>query len=207
MARPATNLEGKIFGRLRVLSRAENSAAGAARWTVACSCGTTKQVRSSQLTDGNTQSCGCLARENAATRTRTHGRTNTFEYRAWLSMRRRCEDPAHPAYGRYGGAGIRVCHRWKKFEHFFEDMGECPFPNGSVERKDNRKGYSPSNCCWLQKARQAKNRTNVPLYAGLTLPELAAKHGIKYSTLRQRIAAGWHKDLWFKTPQELGTRN
>jgi hypothetical protein len=159
MPRHATNLFGHIFGRLLVVSRAENSAAGAARWVVRCACGVEKVVRSSQLTDGNTQSCGCLARELFRERVVTHGRTGTFEHNVWLAMRKRCTDPKHPRYYRYGARGITICKRWEKFENFLSDMGECPFPGGSVERKNNDRGYTPSNCCWLPKSQQSKNRS------------------------------------------------
>jgi len=206
MPRAATNLLGKTYGRLHVIARAENSAAGAARWRVVCQCGVQKVVRSSQITDGNTQSCGCLAREKTSERFTTHGMTNSFEFSAWTSMKRRCENPKHPAYKRYGGSGIDVCLRWQRFENFLEDMGRCPFPDGSVERKDNRKGYAPSNCCWTPRSQQSRNRSNVLLHDGMTVPEMAAKYAVKYTTLKRRIAAGWPEAQWFKSPRELGTR-
>lgn len=206
MAKPATNLLGRTFGRLYVTERANNSKAGAACWRVVCVCGVTKTVRSSQLTSGGTSSCGCLAKELARKRAATHGRAASFEYKAWTSMRKRCEYEKHPAYARYGGAGIRVSAAWHVFENFFADMGPCPFANGSVDRKDNSKGYSKENCRWLPKAQQSKNRRNVPLYDGLTLPELAERRGVKYATLKRRLAAGWSSDRLFKTPQQLGTR-
>lgn len=161
MPRTATDLHNKVFGRLRVVLRAENSTAGAARWVVRCKCGTEKVVRSSQLTDGTTKSCGCLARELVSKRMRTHGLTNTFEHNVWLAMKKRCTNPKHPRYHRYGGRGITVCKRWEKFENFLTDMGKCPFSKGSIERKNNDKGYSPSNCVWLPKAQQSKNRSCV----------------------------------------------
>jgi hypothetical protein len=206
MACNATNLIGKQFGRLQVVRRGVNSRHGAARWDVQCECGVEKTVRSDQLTKGTTVSCGCFARELASARKTTHGMTHTFEFRAWMAMRRRCTYEKHPAYFRYGGAGIKVCTRWDSFEKFLEDMGGCPFSNGSIDRKNNKKGYSPANCRWLPKTQQSKNRDNVPLYEGSTLPELALKNKIKYSTLRRRVLAGWPRTQWFKTPTELGTR-
>lgn len=159
MPRYATNLLGQTFGRLLVLARAENSAAGAARWVVRCACGSERIVRSSQLTGGGTQSCGCLARELARERVTTHGKTGTFEHNVWTAMFKRCTNPKHPRYHRYGGRGISVCKRWERFEYFLADMGECPFPNGSIERINNDRGYTPSNCCWLPKSQQSKNRS------------------------------------------------
>lgn len=156
--RHATDLLHKTFGRLQVTRRAENSRHGAARWEVVCVCGTVKTVRTDQLTSGATVSCGCYAREQASERVRTHGRTNTFEFRVWVAMRKRCTYEKHPRFNRYGGRGISFCKRWEKFENFLADMGECPFDNGSIERINNNKGYMPSNCKWLPKSEQSKNR-------------------------------------------------
>lgn len=156
--RLATNLLGLRFGRLRVLARAENSAHGAARWVVACDCGVDKTVRTDQLTRGGTISCGCYAKEALRARMTTHGLTNTFEFGVWTAMKKRCTYEKHPRYHRYGGRGITVCKRWEKFENFLADMGECPFEKGSIERTNNNKGYTPSNCKWLPKSEQSKNR-------------------------------------------------
>ena len=54
------NLIGQRFGRLIVLSRAENSKAGKAQWICQCDCGNTTKVITSHLKSGHTSSCGCL---------------------------------------------------------------------------------------------------------------------------------------------------
>lgn len=55
------NLQGKRFGRLVVLGRAENSphAPKSVMWLCRCDCGTEKKIRADQLGSG-TKSCGCL---------------------------------------------------------------------------------------------------------------------------------------------------
>lgn len=75
-------------------------------------------------------------------------------------MKKRCYYEKHPKYHLYGGRGITVCERWQQFANFLTDMGECPFPKGSIERLDNDKGYEPTNCVWLPKSEQSKNRRN-----------------------------------------------
>ena len=152
------DLKGQVFGRLEVLCRTENSAAGAARWLVRCVCGTKKEVRGSLLTNGLVVSCGCYAKEQSKKRNTTHGMTDTFEFNVWTAMRKRCNNPNHVRYHRYGGRGIKVCKRWEKFENFLADMGLCPYERGSIERVNNNKGYVPSNCKWLPRAEQSKNR-------------------------------------------------
>lgn len=133
--------------------------------------------------------------------------TRNFEFGVWSAMKKRCQYAKHPHYALYGGRGIAVCVEWQNFETFFRDMGACPHGKaGSIDRIDANGNYEPSNCRWVLRSTQAKNRRNVPLIDGMTIPDLASELGIKYSTLRRRIAAGWSKDQWGKTPQELGTR-
>jgi hypothetical protein len=91
--------------------------------------------------------------------TRTHGRTGTKEYRAWLAMRERCACPRYQGYDRYGGRGIRVCQRWQEsFEDFFSDIGRAPSPQHSLGRLDNDGHYTPGNVAWQSAAEQARNR-------------------------------------------------
>lgn len=55
---PVRDLTGQVFGELTVLSRAENSKAGKARWNCSCSCGGHKTVLGSSLINGGTKTCG-----------------------------------------------------------------------------------------------------------------------------------------------------
>lgn len=65
------DLAGQIFGRLTVIRRVENNQKGLPMWECQCECGNKVNVRGDVLRYGMTQSCGCLAREKAATRIRT----------------------------------------------------------------------------------------------------------------------------------------
>lgn len=77
---------------------------------------------------------------------------------AWVNMRQRCNNPNHPEYVRYGGRGIKVCQEWGTFQIFLKDMGPKPFPDLSLERKDNNLGYSADNCKWASKSTQSFNQ-------------------------------------------------
>lgn len=67
MARPAIDLAGQTFGRLRVVGRARVKANGAV-WECSCACGGRIAVIRQHLTRRDTQSCGCLRRELSAKR-------------------------------------------------------------------------------------------------------------------------------------------
>ncbi len=78
-------------------------------------------------------------------------------YQRWQTMWMRCTNPWATGYESYGGRGIKVCDRWKKFENFVEDMGQ-PGPKDSLERINNDGDYEPSNVRWATPAEQAANR-------------------------------------------------
>jgi hypothetical protein len=54
------NLIGQVFGRLTVLEKASNSAAGKARWKCQCQCLNFRDCLTGSLRSGRQLSCGCL---------------------------------------------------------------------------------------------------------------------------------------------------
>lgn len=131
--------------------------------------------------------------------TMTHGESRvgrwTRRYRTWVDMHRRCRDPDYNCWNSYGGRGIRVCKRWKRYENFVEDMGLHPGKGWTLERKHNNLGYWKSNCKWAVAKEQAWNKRNMKLtriqaaeirkrrFAGETGPALAKEFG----TTRQHV--------------------
>lgn len=60
------DLKGQVFGKLTVISRAENNKANKAQWLCECECGNKKIIVGTQLRNGHTKSCGCLQKEKAS---------------------------------------------------------------------------------------------------------------------------------------------
>ena len=122
---------------------------------------------------------------------RTHGLSQTPEYRAWQQMIRRCVVPTHPAFPRYGGRGITVCERWlASVEDFLRDMG--PRPDGhELDRRDNDGPYSPENCRWVTRKVNDRNRASnrVVEFDGerRTVAEWCEVTGLRPDTLAWRL--------------------
>jgi hypothetical protein len=58
-----TDLTGRVFGRLTVMSKAGIGPGRQGMWVCACSCGETCAVAHNNLMSGNSSSCGCFRRE------------------------------------------------------------------------------------------------------------------------------------------------
>lgn len=198
MGKPAKDLSGQRFGSLVVLRR-DRAVGHSVRWACHCDCGQETTVYGQNLRNGSVKSCGCGAHPQ------THGMTRTRLYQTWASMFARCRSPSFHARKHYAGKGISVCAEWESFETF----RDWALANGyaddlTLDRKDNAKGYSPSNCRFITLAEQQRNKSNHRLltHAGETLAlyQWAARIGIKISTLHNRLSSGWSIERALTTP-------
>lgn len=141
-----------------------------------------------------------------------HGKRKLPEYQVWLQMKGRCHNPRNKRYHYYGGRGIAVCKKWRdSFTAFLADMGPRP-EGGRLERENNNKGYTPTNCVWATQHQQARNKRNNRWYTykgrTLILSDGARETGIRKGLLRTRLVVlGWDVAKALETPVGAPRKN
>lgn len=127
----------------------------------------------------------------------------TRAYTSWDGMIQRCFNPNNKRFKGYGGRGITVCERWRKFHDFYADMGERP-SGLSIDRINNDGDYEPGNCRWATPKQQQNNlRTNAFIeFRGerLRKHEWARRMGISIGALFFRLQHGWSIERALTTP-------
>lgn len=158
------NLKGNRFGRLIALEPIGKYKNGEVIWKCKCDCGNETSVRSGNLRNGHTLSCGCYHDNAPKVRQTKHGGWGTRLYYVWKDMRGRCECEYRREYKYYGAKGVSVCDEWQDFEKFrkwaldngYDEQakrGEC-----TIDRIDPFGNYEPDNCRWVTLKEQAKNK-------------------------------------------------
>lgn len=200
-------LIGKTFGMLTVISAGVPVLrSGQLRETsvCVCRCGSKSTVQSRYLESGNTKSCGCRKRKAWQLAHITHGMTNTRIYKVWAGMIKRCSNPRELSWKYYGERGVKVCERWKRFENFFNDMGEGN-SGWSLERLDTNGDYNPNNVVWANRTQQNRNKRNncILTVRGVTacVTALCEHFNLCYGMIKHRLTRGWKVDEAFFTPR------
>lgn len=186
-------IAGQTFGRLTLVEQKDFGAR--AKWLCRCSCSRETTVLIYSLISGNTKSCGCLKLQPGNVR---HGHAKKDKisavYQIWCSIIQRCTNPKCAGWKNYGGRGISICERWKRFDNFIADMGERPSTKHSIDRIDNDGSYEPSNCRWATRKEQSRNKRGVRMLTanGTTqcVRDWAATLGVSDHKVRFRIKNG-----------------
>lgn len=188
------DITGQRFGKLVVLECYHNSSRVGGRHNATCKClcdcGTVCIKSKNSLGTGNTKSCGCI-------RNTLNGKSQHPLYSVWWRMKDRCHKEDHPDYPLYGGRGIKLCDDWlNDYTKFYDWSLANGYEKGLyIDRIDNDKGYSPSNCRWATAIVQANNTSRNVYYECNgechTEAEWARIAGLKRSTLQGRLRRGW----------------
>lgn len=134
---------GETFHRLTVIALPVKQRVSRDKWTCLCACGnpTALLVLGERLVHGQVKSCGCLDKENKASRTEYY-RCRKMAARSWRTMLRSVQ---------FGGAVVD--DHWQDFERFFTDLGERP-PGTLLSRHDLSGPFSRDNCFWEERRSQ-----------------------------------------------------
>ena len=190
------DITNKKYWKLTAIKFIKTNKQGNSIWLFKCDCGNIKEIRSADVASGNTKSCGCLFSEKLIKRNTTHGMRHTRFYKTWNGIKARCNNPKEECYKYYGERGIKC--EWKSFEEFYKDMFPTYQNNLFIERIDNNGNYCKKNCRWATKIEQANNKRNnhFLFFNGKkqTIAEWHRELGIKYNTIKTRMARGYPID-------------
>ncbi len=129
------------------------------------------------------------------------GRRSHTLGRRWADMLRRCANPAHARWERYGGRGIKVCQRWLSLDNFWDDMADSWEQGLVLDRIDNDGDYTPENCRWTTYSISNYNRCYTPWLmkgevlakaielrsSGMSYRAIGEELGIAKTTVQQAI--------------------
>lgn len=215
----AINIAGQRFGRLTVIERVASTKAQA-QWRCVCDCGKETVVRSQDLRNGHTKSCGCYGLEVSVSHTpsfSTHKESRSRLYRVWIGMKGRCNNCKNKAYSYYGGRGIKVCQDWNESYALFRDwaLANGYQENLTIDRIDVNGNYCPENCRWVSMKVQMNNtRANRRITLNgetKTMAEWSESTGLSYETIRNRTIKGKPADEVLQMPkagrEKCGNKN
>jgi hypothetical protein len=210
---PALDLTGQKFGRLKAIFPVH--VVDRWFWACQCDCGSplTMLKLTARLRNGGTRSCGCLQKEAAkknvqATSAKNikHGLSSTRLYIIFNGMKDRCYNPLSRRYSSYGGRGISICDEWLFDVRVFVKWA---LENGysdrlTIDRIDPNGNYSPSNCRFADKVRQANNKTSNHLITWNneihTATEWARILRVAPEAVHNRLSRGWSIDRIMTQP-------
>ena len=164
------DVTGQKFNHLTALSFSHKDKNRKTYWDFLCDCGNIKTLRLDCVKSGNTQSCGCLKRDQDKINLNREGSKPIYGdigrlddcvlYHRWKGMKRRCYNKNFSQYKDYGGRGITMCEEWLySFRSFYDWAISHGFSEElEIDRIDNDGNYEPNNCRWVTHKVNANNR-------------------------------------------------
>jgi hypothetical protein len=134
-------------------------------------------------------------------------------YTVWRGIVQRCYNKNHMAYRLYGQRGILMDDEWRHSPNkFYDDMYPSYIKGYTLDRIDNNKGYSKSNCKWSTQSEQCRNtcRSINIIYEGsdIHLLSLIEKLNIekKYAKYIYEKCRTYNIRSWERYIDEFGVR-
>lgn len=189
---------GQVFGRLTITSFS-HIVKNAYYWNCTCECGNIKIVQYGNLQSKQIVSCGCYKN----TMRITHGLHGSRLYNIYEGMIARCYDFNSIQYKDYGGKGIKVCDEWKndRSSFFTWALINGYSDNLQLDREKNNEDYSPSNCRFVTRSVNCRNKSNniIVEYKGESKPLITwcEELSLDYNLMRGRIKRGWSSENAF----------
>lgn len=196
------DLTGRIFGNWKV-NEFSHIKGTEQYWKCTClSCNRDYTVLANTMKRGTSKRCrSCAAklhpeiREKATKASMKSGLSTTKLYQMLANMHRRCEVPTNRRYESYGARGIKVCPEWsmEKVRDFYNWAMANGYREGlEIDRIDVNGDYEPSNCRFVTKKENERNRRNnriVSVYGEqMTLAEAVERYSeFPYSLVLNRI--------------------
>lgn len=119
-------------------------------------------------------------------------------YNTWQNMKRRCLNPNHPKYHRYGGRGIDLCKDWHTIEGFKKWAESSGWQPGlTIDRIDNNGNYEPTNCRWVTPSKNSRNKstTKISISEAETIRWLLRLGADEYKIAKEYGVS--HGTIWF----------
>jgi len=152
-------LAGRRYGKLLIL----RSVPYTDRCLVRCDfCGKTKSML--KVNVRKSRSCGCQKIAFITEASTRHGQSYSPEYRCFVAMHNRCENPHNKKFPLYGGRGIKVSRQFSGkngFVRFIACMGPRPSSKHSIDRIRVNGNYEPGNVRWATVLEQRHNQRRV----------------------------------------------
>lgn len=134
-----------------------------------CECGAECEIEAWRVLNNITRMCKDCAKKYVSKRiidaNTTHGLSKSRLYKIFSGMKYRCYSPKSSRWKSYGGKGIIICDEWLNEENGFLNFYNWAMSNGyddtlTIDRKDVNGNYEPSNCRWVTRAEQSRNKSD-----------------------------------------------